>query len=173
VPAPKFYTHIELLNAFVNGVESLFGVKLLPLEPAKYIELSKTETPKGAEAYFGPQDEFIKGTKLASLDLERAPTSPVGRMILRFMIPRLIAARKNVMQYIIDNPAIAKIKLESPVIVLGLPRTGSTLMYHLLAEDPNTRAPHFWEMYHSSDPMPPAKKYDASFTKFKNKNLKK
>ena len=42
--------------------------------------------------------------------------------------------------------------------MLGLPRTGSTLMYNLLACDPATRAPMFWEMIHFVDQVPPASK---------------
>jgi hypothetical protein len=42
--------------------------------------------------------------------------------------------------------------------VLGLPRTGSTLLYNLLACDPQTRAPMFWEMIHFVNPVPPASK---------------
>jgi len=34
----------------------------------------------------------------------------------------------------------------APLIISGLPRTGSTLLYSLMACDPQTRAPKWWEM---------------------------
>ncbi|CAF3378185.1 unnamed protein product, partial [Rotaria sp. Silwood2] len=40
-----------------------------------------------------------------------------------------------------------------PLIICGLPRTGSTFLYNLLACDPNCRAPLFTEML--IDPVPP------------------
>ena len=42
----------------------------------------------------------------------------------------------------------------APIIVTGLPRTGSTLFYNLLACDPNSRSPKMWEM--TTDPLPPS-----------------
>ena len=37
---------------------------------------------------------------------------------------------------------------ERPVFILGLPRTGSTLLHGLLALHPDLRAPTFWESHH-------------------------
>ena len=45
------------------------------------------------------------------------------------------------------SPAIVAQKIEKPLIVIGLPRTGTTIAYDLLALDPNARAPREWEWY--------------------------
>jgi len=42
--------------------------------------------------------------------------------------------------------------VERPLIVLGEPRAGTTLLHALLAEDPAARSVRFWELYYPSPP---------------------
>ena len=42
-----------------------------------------------------------------------------------------------------------------PIIISGLPRTGSTMLYNLLSCDPAARTPRFFEMSHMANPTPP------------------
>jgi hypothetical protein len=49
-------------------------------------------------------------------------------------------------------PAIAEEKIERPIFVVGFPRSGTTLLHSLLAEDPTVHAPRAW---HSRAPSPP------------------
>ncbi|CAF2642356.1 unnamed protein product [Rotaria sp. Silwood2] len=50
---------------------------------------------------------------------------------------------KNVLNYAAANPKLLNETLPNvgPLVICGLPRTGSTLLYNLLACDPNCRAP--------------------------------
>jgi len=43
------------------------------------------------------------------------------------------------------NPKILDEKIEAPVVIVGLPRTGSTMTHRLLAADPNHTAMLWWE----------------------------
>ena len=45
-------------------------------------------------------------------------------------------------------------KISSPIIVIGLPRSGTTFLFNLLAKDKLNRSPLFWEMM---NPLPLAK----------------
>ena len=49
-------------------------------------------------------------------------------------------------------PAIADERIERPIFVVGFPRSGTTLLHSLLAEDPDVHAPRSW---HSHAPSPP------------------
>lgn len=49
-------------------------------------------------------------------------------------------------------PEIARQEIEPPLVVIGLPRTGTTITYDLLCLDPAARAPAEWEWY---VPWPP------------------
>jgi Sulfotransferase family len=44
-------------------------------------------------------------------------------------------------------PDIVQQKIERPLIVIGLPRTGTTITYDLLTQDPALRAPREFELY--------------------------
>ncbi len=55
--------------------------------------------------------------------------------------------------YVGDHPKVADRPLDAPVVISGLPRTGTTLLHNLLALDANHRALRFWEALH---PLPTA-----------------
>ena len=44
-----------------------------------------------------------------------------------------------------EDPAILTRPLASPIFITGLPRSGTTFLHGLLAEDPLNRAPRIWE----------------------------
>jgi len=57
------------------------------------------------------------------------------------------------------DPTIAAQQIRRPIIVLGLPRSGTTFLHALLSRDPNARSPLQWEM---SRPSPPPR--DETYT---------
>ncbi len=58
---------------------------------------------------------------------------------------RLVADRRR-------HPEIADQELRAPVFIVGLPRTGTTLLHRLLAQDPGHRVPRTWEILYPSPP---------------------
>lgn len=64
-----------------------------------------------------------------------------------------LVARLKVDDYIAGNPQVRQEIIRKPVIVFGLPRTGTTLVSHLLATDPTRRSLRNWE---AAEPVPPA-----------------
>ncbi|PEQ11823.1 sulfotransferase family protein [Novosphingobium sp. PC22D] len=61
--------------------------------------------------------------------------------------------RLRVADYLRQNPELTSRKIERPVFVFGIPRTGTTLLSNLLAADPARRSPLEWEI---EEPVPPA-----------------
>jgi hypothetical protein len=51
-----------------------------------------------------------------------------------------------------EHPELAEEVIEGPLIITGLPRTGTTALSNLLAQDPETRSLLVWE---SGQPLPP------------------
>jgi hypothetical protein len=49
-------------------------------------------------------------------------------------------------------PAIASVRINRPVFILGLPRCGTSLLHALIGSDPGIRTPLSWEV---ADPSPP------------------
>ncbi len=76
-----------------------------------------------------------------------------GRYFARRQLLELLTHRLQLVDYRSRHPEIADEVIRRPLFILGLPRTGTTLLYGLLAEDPANRAPLSWEI---DDPCPPA-----------------
>lgn len=55
--------------------------------------------------------------------------------------------------YIQDHPEVLDAPVERPLIVLGMPRTGTTVISYLLDQDPARRSLLHWQCVH---PVPPA-----------------
>jgi hypothetical protein len=64
-----------------------------------------------------------------------------------------LSTRLKIADYLRSNPELESRKIERPVFVMGVPRTGTTLLSNLLAADPGRRSPLTWEI---DDPVPPA-----------------
>lgn len=65
----------------------------------------------------------------------------VGNLVNRLRLEALIA----------EHPEIEDIAIERPIIICGLPRTGTTHLLNLMAADPNLRHLPYWE---SLEPFP-------------------
>lgn len=88
---------------------------------------------------------------LSALDRE-ARLNDRGQAFLRQRIVGYLAQRLQVEDWYRRHPEIDDVPLVQPVIGLGLPRTGSTVLSMLLAQDPEVRYLRRWE---SSQPCPP------------------
>jgi hypothetical protein len=64
-----------------------------------------------------------------------------------------LATRLKIADHLKQHPELLERPIERPVFVMGVPRTGTTLMSNLLAADPARRSPLTWEI---DDPVPPA-----------------
>lgn len=105
----------------------------------------------GLEDFGG--DSFREGLAVlvGSLDIE-ADLNPMGEFIVRDLIMRALKNRLHIEDWYRRHPEIADEVIERPLIGLGLPRTGSTALSFLLAEDPNARSLRRWE---AGEPCPP------------------
>jgi len=87
-----------------------------------------------------------------SLNMEAA-LSQVGRIAAWFNLLDSLCVRLSMVNYRKIRPEIARETIAQPLIILGLPRTGTTILYELLAQDPAHRSPASWEV---ARPIPPA-----------------
>jgi hypothetical protein len=65
--------------------------------------------------------------------------SPLGALTQRLQIHRLLCARLRVEQLIKEHPEIERQRLDPPIVIAGLPRSGTTFLHALLAADPGLR----------------------------------
>ncbi len=80
-----------------------------------------------------------------------------GRLTTRRQLVSLLETALLLQQDRIQSPAVGEQRVTAPVFIVGLPRTGTTLLHNLLVQDPDTRAPLTWEtMFPAGYPESPA-----------------
>jgi len=70
----------------------------------------------------------------------------MGRIMTRQVLFDGLCNRLRIEKAIADEPEILQTTLPRPLFVVAPPRTGTTLLYNLLALDPAGRAPQKWEL---------------------------
>lgn len=76
----------------------------------------------------------------------------VGRIAARQDVIGLLANRLRLEEDGKRHPEIGAQEVPHPLFIVGLPRTGSTLLHHLLAQDPDSRVAQAWEVMFPSPP---------------------
>ena len=99
------------------------------------------------------EDSFREGLdRLVDSVNADATLNDLGAFVLPMLIGRLLRSRLEIEDWYRRHPEIDDEPITAPLIGLGLPRTGSTALSFLLAEDPNARSLRLWE---SGQPCPP------------------
>lgn len=100
---------------------------------------------------FGSDDFHPRlGAYAGAVDADRGNTN-LNRFILRNRIVRLLSQRLLLTDLLRRYPEIHDVEIERPIIVVGLPRSGTTHLVNLIASDPRRRALPYWE---SQEPFP-------------------
>jgi len=81
------------------------------------------------------------------------PFHVVGRLLTRQELLRALRTRLRLARAFADDPGVAEERVAAPILVTGPARSGTTILFELLALDPELRAPAAWEALH---PLPPA-----------------
>jgi len=84
------------------------------------------------------------GVLLRSLE-EEAALSAFGRLAARWDIKRFLGNLERFQEEEARDPSILDEQIEAPIIITGLPRTGSTYLHGLLSEDPDVHVLRSWQ----------------------------
>jgi hypothetical protein len=82
-----------------------------------------------------------------------------GRGWLNGMYINALATRLKVDDFLRRNPEVAQAPVKRPVFILGMPRTGTTMVSYLMAADPARRSLLRWEAYNVVPPAAPGALY--------------
>jgi hypothetical protein len=80
-----------------------------------------------------------------------ADLSALGRISARGLVLQLLANRLRIEDLFRRHPEIEEERIERPIIIAGLPRTGTTHLHNLISQDPSLRSLPYWE---SLEPVP-------------------
>ena len=92
---------------------------------------------------------------LASLN-DEAQLSEQGRALFAERIVDSLCNRLRLEDYCKRHPEIEQESIADPVVIVGLPRTGTTMLHRILACDPRFYTAKFWEVRFPSPLAEPA-----------------
>lgn len=101
-------------------------------------DLGEAEWPGWTEAY---------RRLLGSIDAESA-LHLLGRVLTRGEVLRVLGTWLRLQDTWRSTPGLTASAVEAPIFVVGPPRTGTTILFELLALDPQLRAPIAYEALH-------------------------
>jgi Sulfotransferase family len=128
-------------------------------EPA-WIELDADALLAEASARSGLADfgegDFLEPYRLFVRALDReAQLHTLGRLIARSDVVNWLENRLQLTDWRKRQPEIAREAVGAPIFITGLPRTGTSILHELLAQDPAHRVPLHWEVRHPCPPPEP------------------
>ena len=94
-----------------------------------------------------------------SLTVEAALTE-FGEVVAQADLVGSLTRRLQVVEHRRTHPELAELPVERPIFIVGQVRTGTTILFELLAQDPAARAPLTWEV-DAPCPPPEAATYDT------------
>jgi hypothetical protein len=92
-------------------------------------------------------DRWLEGFRLLLADLQdTARLNLMGRVLARVELLRSLVARARMCDAYRSHPEVADEKVEAPLFITGMGRSGTSITHELLGQDPNLRAPLTWEL---------------------------
>jgi hypothetical protein len=132
------------------------------------VTLSEDGLTDEAKGQFGFHTEILRAFQLnARIALSNDRLTPIGRHLFCTSTERSYTNCKEVLSYVAAHPKVRTTAHTMPPVffLCGAARTGSTLLYNLLACDPTCRAPSLLDMM---CPVPPLARSDTSAQEQRN-----
>lgn len=125
-----------------DGVAAALGLLRRPLDDGALLGLARRRSGLddfGDLSFTEPLRQLLAAcTGEASLGL-------VGRMATRWDVLRFLTNLLALRAAEQRDPAIGEAAIERPIVITGLPRSGTTFLHRLLLADPHNRAPRVWQ----------------------------
>jgi hypothetical protein len=139
---------LKVLNAVGDTIKRL-GKEVPSLAPASVVKAAVKQAGSddlGSDSFREPLDVFLRscGTE--------AELTTFGRILITKMLSAALANRIDLHRWALEHPAIQKETIDSPWIIVGLPRTGTSVLSMLLGLDPMGRPLRQWEAAHLIPP---------------------
>jgi hypothetical protein len=133
----------SILNG-INGVGKV--LKKVGIDPFKLNADSIIAKAKKKAAFTGNLPKAENGLRemIRSIHEEAQPNS-FGSLAAKNLFERSLYGRYKVEQVLAQNPEIEKAEIIEPVFIIGMPRTGTTILHALMHNDTAHRSPLAWE----------------------------
>src|SRR5215470_5738773 len=133
------------ISQFADGLGSAFMPLRGRSSADQLIDVARRRTALGEfgeTAFLRPLQNFLDAC------FEEANLSLVGRLATRWDIVRFLSNLLWLRDEELRAPEILDQPVTNPVFISGLPRSGTTFLHSLLAEDPVNLVPRVWQAIH-------------------------
>lgn len=152
-PAPVRIT--DYADPIFDPVVADIRASVAPI--AEALELTSDAIAAQASTELGLHDFGGDGSWRERLDVlcrafeHEAGLSPFGRLSNHSMLTGLVKSRLLLQDLLLRHPEIHDVEIVAPIVICGLPRTGTTHLHNLISADPALRSLPYWE---SLEPFP-------------------
>jgi hypothetical protein len=112
------------------------------LDPESLLDAARRRA--GCEDFGDPGFREPLRVLLGAIERE-AGLSPLGRFSTRALLTQLLANRLRVEDTVRRHPELLETPVARPIVIAGLPRTGTTHLHNLVSADPALRHLPYWE----------------------------
>ena len=144
--APKRPDWLQKLNDEGNLLDL---INVVPLDESSLLNAACSATGLnnfGDEHWREPFQILIRSLE------DDAELNMMGRLMARNDILIWLKNRLQITELIKKHPEILQEKIEAPMFIVGLPRSGTSILFELLWQDPDVGVPLLWE---AMIPCPP------------------
>ncbi|MBI2696819.1 sulfotransferase [Mycobacterium nebraskense] len=153
IDSPSRPLPFRVLNAGYRVARRL-GVHPLPLRKHALMDRAMRRA-RGLKDFGDPRFEDGLDRLIESLESEDR-LNGFGRILATSHITNLLRQRLLFTEHLRQHPEIRDEVIAKPIILVGAPRTGTTITHHLLSQDDRFRYPITWECDELHPPLDPA-----------------
>jgi hypothetical protein len=139
---------VRLFNGFGALLEKT-RIRSTPMIAADLIDTAKRRC--GID-HFGEGELFEALSRLLESCQDEARLNLIGKVALKVDVLETLCARLKMERDRQLYPNISRQEIREPLFIVGLPRSGTSVLHRLLAADPEHRAPLMWEVRSPSPP---------------------
>ena len=123
-------------------------------------QLHEVVTKEVGSDDFGPRD-YLPGLKVLLQSMDYDPRfSTMGRRFAWGLVIDVLRGRAQAVQSMKENPGFDAHSIGSPVVITGVPRTGTTALHRLMAVDARFQGLQTW-LLDSPMPRPPRETWES------------
>ena len=144
-PAPR-PAWMKTLNELSEGLDIAGIVPLTPESLMRQASANTGLTDFGDDAWLEPFTILMK-----AIDAE-ADLHLTGRILTRAEFLQYLEARLRIVDWCRAHPEVEREVIDQPVFITGYGRSGTTILFEVLSQDPQFRVAQKWE---AAFPVPP------------------
>jgi len=127
-----------------QALETLFRVADSAVPKSLWPDIAAEKLIRAAGVTPSADARMALGELISAIEVD-SPLSYFGQLSLRWDMLRLLRNADHIARAHESRPALGTAPIMAPIFILGLPRSGTSFLHALLAEDPDNAVPRAWQ----------------------------